>query len=307
MNSTRLDLIDAYFRNELSADELSRFEQAMQADPVFHDQIKLEAAVRKGIGEYRKAELKARLSAIEVGPAVLGGAGHYGAAIKILAGGVGAAVIGVAGYLYFTSSPQLENALTAHEFISIDYPAIAQTHRLIIPDITIPLETVPIMIDQPQGVRSEARVNTAGHQELITQKENSRNLDFEPQIIVPQPDDLMVGETFESPDAEMPDISNNDEISLNESSVAPVDVEAVNRRNETLKYKYFDGKLFLYGDFSEHPYEILEINSPTSRKLYLYHRTMYYSISVTDKVQELIPITDKKLLDELKIIRNNKL
>ena len=74
----------------------------------------------------------------------------------------------------------------------------------------------------------------------------------------------------------------------------------------SLKYKYFDGKLFLYGDFNEQPYEILEINGVKERKLYLFFESKYFNIDVTDKVKELDQIVNPKLVNELDIIRNNK-
>ncbi|MEQ9307751.1 MAG: hypothetical protein RJQ14_27825, partial [Marinoscillum sp.] len=129
--------------------------------------------------------------------------------------------------------------------------------------------------------------------------------DFTPQVAVPVPGDLAKEEGLATLDSEVPEITSADEISKSETTV--VDVKTVQKKNESLKYKYFDGKLFLYGDFNDNPYEILEINGTTDRRLFLFYNKAFYSIEITDKIQELSPIGNGKLIDELEIIRNNKL
>lgn len=312
MNPTHLNPIDSYLRNELSPAELSAFEQLMNTDPTFYQQVKFQEAVRDGLAQYRKAELKARLDAIEVAPGWFGQMGST--AVKILAGAVGATLVGVMGYLTYSDHTVRVNPSSSagpEKMVLTDHPAESESGQVIIPE-TEP--ATPTLEETPEaaGKSSEtepatSQRSTAAVQASAAERQaKSGQSDFIPQVVVPQPDEMVHGETFVSPDAEMPDMSLTDEVAIKEASV-PVTVETIQKRSETLKYKYFEGKLFLYGDFSEQPYEILEINSPTSRKLYLYHNSRYYGLLVTDKVHELEPIGDKKLLDELKILRNNKL
>ncbi len=138
---------------------------------------------------------------------------------------------------------------------------------------------------------------------LVTENNNKKSKEFTPKVHLPVLEEV-TDDAFVSEEVAIPQVSGNDVVGSNEHT--PIDVKTINKKSEEIKYKYFDGKLFLYGDFKEEPYEILEINSKTAREIYLYHGRAYYQIEVTDGVKELKPITSQKLINELTIIRNNK-
>ena len=60
------------------------------------------------------------------------------------------------------------------------------------------------------------------------------------------------------------------------------------------------------GDFDKAPYEILEINSASGRRIYVYYLGTYYQVGTTDKLIELPAVKDQDVIKELKLIRENK-
>ena len=81
----------------------------------------------------------------------------------------------------------------------------------------------------------------------------------------------------------------------------PIDVKTENTKSLDIKYKYYDGKLFLSGDFDRAPYEILEINSASGRRIYVKYLDKYYQVGVTDQLTALPEVTDVAIIDELKV------
>ena len=90
------------------------------------------------------------------------------------------------------------------------------------------------------------------------------------------------------------------------TSGSALDDEIIETKASKIKYRYYDGKLYLYGKFQQEPYEILEINSASGRRIYLYHLTNFYEISSSDKPVELKAIDNSKLIQELEILRKTK-
>ena len=312
MSPTPQHQIDAYLRDELNPGELKEFESLMDKDPSFAQQVQFEQNIAKGLSEVRKAELKARLDAIDVSPVSwVGGLGQLAnnAVVKTLGGIAAASVIGV--MIYNSNEPSEENQADMHGPLitsEINQPSEKQVDTEVWEKLNLENPA-----DQQYSEQSESQtfepIPAKPEIEHITGANNKEvdeiEKEFTPQVNVPKPGDLAKEEGLSTPDSNLPDVTASDEVVENEA--VPVDVKTVNRKNETLKYKYFDGKLFLYGDFNQNPYEILEINGVKDRKLYLYFEQKYFNIDVTDKVSELNELTDNRLIKELEIIRNNKL
>ncbi|MEQ8473144.1 MAG: hypothetical protein RIC35_18255 [Marinoscillum sp.] len=304
--------IDAYLRGELNSSELRNFESLMEKDHSFAEQVKFEEKIQQGLAEVRKAELKARLDAVEVSTGWVGGLGQLTSStlVKTLGGVITASVVGVLVYnnLDFDT---VEGSLDSGKPVSeISHPQLTEP----IEEIVIPLEDTPEPVTSLENTtaeesrKSKTEVVPAASIKGMSGAKTTKieeTKDFVPQVTVPTPGDLAKEEGLTTPDSEVPEITSSDEINTGEAT--PVDVETIHRKNESLKYKYFDGKLFLYGDFNDNPYEILEINGVSDRRLFLFYEKAFYSIQITDKVQDLSPISNEKLIGELEIIRNNKL
>ncbi|WP_421871315.1 anti-sigma factor family protein [Marinoscillum sp.] len=314
MNPTHKNQIEAYLRDELNPEQMNQFHAHMESNPDFAQQVRFEEKIVKGLSEVRKAELKARLDAIDVTPVGwVGGIGQLAnnAVVKTLGGIAAASIVGVVLYnivdLDGEQSIDTSKTITTEINHPQDQEQASTSWKDLIPEETIDRQYAEQSEEQqfvaaPMKEVKEELIEVSPEEVASLEKSSE---DFTPEVSVPQPGDLAKEDGLTTPDSRLPEVTASDEL-IDKEPVA-VDVETVNRKNEALKYKYFDGKLFLYGDFSENPYEILEINGVKERKLYLYFEQNYFSIEVTDKVKELNELSDRRLINELEIIRNNKL
>lgn len=311
MDPRKQQLIDSYLRNELSEADRASFESMMESDPAFTEEVRFEQHVKEGISQYRKAELKARLDAIEVSPGWLG-IGELGSStlVKTIGGIITAGILGTAGYFLLDTDKEttVSKTETSFEEVVSAFPKENEIPDLIIPEAD--KEVNMVVDDEPALDRSFRKPSLTAAEPVVTEKENSISKDqpaeeeFVPHVDVPGLNEVESEEPFTSTSVDMPEASATDEIN---SGSVPLDIKAISRNSDQIKYKYFDGKLYLFGDFKKQPYEILEINSISERRIYVYHNSSYYTVNVTDQVEELPQITNEKLIRELEILRNNKL
>ncbi|MFH6982952.1 hypothetical protein [Marinoscillum luteum] len=301
--------IDSYLRNELSSSELSAFEAEMSNNPELMDQVRFEQTVVEGISQYRKAELKARLDAIEIGSGWMG-IGQLGssALVKSVGGVLVASLVGVSAYFVFTAEENITSPEII-ESIEITSPKQSESYQFEFPELSDQKVSSVVSESSPNVAEKSSATSDEKVEALPTVQKSVASVDeeteFVPVVDLPDLGELSEEKGLKIEDANLPEMNEMDVVSSKGES--PISVETIQRNSESIKYKYFDGKLFLYGDFKSTPYEIIEINRPTERKLYLFYDQEYYSIIVSDKVQELSPITNHQLLQELEIVRNNKL
>lgn len=302
MSQIQQEQIDAYLRNELSRSDLVVFEQKMASDPAFKEDVLFEEQVRNGISKFRKAELKARMDAIEIAPVWMAGTGSN-AVIKTIGGFAIAGILGTGAYFLLNPTDVPLHRSEKTEYITENNSPRIQS----VPEITVPVDesgskskpdpVLRLLSEEDKPAISDVDPNE-GPMAAISTKE------FTPQVSVPDFDEVETEEALKLAEVDIPEASNGDEVSMGSE---PVDVKTVQRKGRTISYKYFDGKLFLYGDFKDTPYEILEINGTSGRRLYLYFDAQYYRVHLSDKVEELPQITEANLISELEILRNNKL
>ncbi|MEO9476086.1 MAG: hypothetical protein ABJG41_11140 [Cyclobacteriaceae bacterium] len=308
------ELTDQYLRGDLSGAELRSFEDLMASDPVVQEHMDFQRELVKGLADHRKMQLKSRLDAIEVGAGTFGSGFAIEGVAKIAGGAVVATLVGTGIYFML---PESSDELSTEDKVEI---VVGETtsafDKVDVPSMPIPLVSVNGESDaggemKPSVVSSSARVvikpeDTAN--ESNPTKENvkeEKSPDFIPQVSVPELSEVSDEKEFVSKDISIPEVSDNDIVG--EKNLDPVDIKTFNRKSAEIRYKYFEGKLFLYGDFKKEPYEILEINSKAARQIYLYYSDQYYKVEMSDEIKALAPIKSQKLIDELKIIRENKL
>ena len=304
MNSTQQHQIEAFLRGELNPEQLKEFNQLLADDPSFAQNVRFEQNIVNGLSQVRKAELKARLDAIDVAPTGWYGLGQLGSSTLVKTLGV-LAVASIVGVLIYTNLDDATPEFDQSKVITteVNYPTEQQSIEF---EWDLKESVVAETVEKQYQEQSEPELiaETVKPAAVAVEEKSSKTEEFDVTVNVPQPDALAKEEGLVTPESDLPEMETTDEVANTE--VAPVDVETIQKKNETLKYKYFDGKLFLYGDFNEQPYEILEINGVKERKLYLFFESKYFNIDVTDKVKELDQIVNPKLVNELDIIRNNK-
>jgi len=303
------DQIDKYLRNELSSSELRSFESAMEKDPVLQEQVAFDRATVDGISEFRKAQLKARLDAIDVSSPWFS-VGQIGNNVLINTAGalVTATVIGVSAYLWIndSSEDEVKNDSQAQVLIGeTDFPREAEEATINYSEI----EGILNDLGQKASIQPAKPAPTVEESisiiEPVSEELSEQAEDFYPDVNVPMIGDVTDDPALKTAEADLPEMEAMDQVSVGDAMI-DVKVEQNKKPSEPLKYKYFDGKLYLYGDFKSSPYEILEINRPAVRTIYLYFNNQFYNITSSDDVKELEPISNEKLLNELEIVRNNK-
>ncbi len=303
MSTTNQQLIDSYLRNELSSTEAAQFESDLSSNPELLEQLQMDKLIVEGISDLRKAQLKSRLDAIQVAP--LGfGLGQFGtvSAIKGVAVIATLSLASISAW-YFLGNEELDsnpNLLT--NAITIDFP-----------EVSTPIEIITVPIVESEAVNSDnmkvlvptkpLNIDKVEIEEKVAFNEKVEK-SFIPKVDLPNLQELEDEAGLTISDADLPEIAPTDEISRTEN--VPVQIEASFKKSESIKYKYYDGKLYLYGDFKDVPYEILEINAKQGRKLYMYYGERYYNLMLSDKVEDLVPISNQTTITELDIVRNNK-
>ncbi|WP_420318406.1 hypothetical protein [Ekhidna sp.] len=296
--------IEKYHLGQMSESELASFEKQLNSDPSLKAESDLQADIINGLKGHRKLELKSRMDAINVGPTWVEFIGQS-ALMKSMGGVIVASVIGTGIYFLGERDESITNSnpieISAPTPASEEYvwelgqdEAVNAENSLEKPELK-PQTTDSKNIDNTQLVE----VSSPDQEEVQVAKENGDV--FKPSVDAPQVDDIEEETKFKASNLdELPETVETAE------SEEPIDVETQNSRSNIIKYKYFDGKLFLNGDFDKAPYEILEINSASGRRIYVYYLGTYYQVGTTDKLIELPAVKDQDVIKELKLIRENK-
>lgn len=300
MNNRLQDKIDQYHSGRMRSKELNAFEKELASDPSLQAESDFQSDIINGLKEYRKTELKSRLDAVDISPAWYEFI-QQSTLLKSFGGVAVATLVGTG--VFFLAEPKEEEIKAT---IVIDSP------KEMITAFSWNIEPAEI---------AESFVQTGVKQPvvgLVTPEETTNPVEEKPDALVSS---LVIAEKSEAyaPDFNAPaaeeikdeeamEISSLDE--LPESSVAsendPIDVDYESKKTLDIKYKYYDGKLFLSGDFDRAPYEILEINSAGGRRIYVKYLEKFYKVNVTDRLTALPQVYDVNVIKELQLLRQNK-
>ncbi|MGK7393943.1 MAG: hypothetical protein ACNS62_05205 [Candidatus Cyclobacteriaceae bacterium M3_2C_046] len=290
-NLNDIDQIEKYLEDQLSGTEKLDFERKLQQDPLLKNEFDWQKDMVESIKQFRKSELKSRLNAIKVGPS------PYVHILKIAASVTTASLLTIGAYNYFSNSDNVSPInLTESHVISFDQNELPQKP------------------EAPQELKNEiglSEVAANEDQELYASNKTKTEISSKaaltrPQFVMPE-----IIEEFEDdePALNEVDISSlkNEFSSLSNNTLERVEITSINHNTYDFHYQFFNGKLFLYGEFDQMPYEILELNTENNRKLYLFYNDHYYSLK--DDQSEIVPlnqIQDSLLIKELHILKSSK-
>lgn len=282
------ELLDDYLANRLSAGERAAVEQKIASDPELKRELSIQQQVVEGLRKARMAELKQMLSNTPIPPV-----GGQALLAKLGVAAVVAGVIGTGFYFLLkdnSTAPvkqpvpqaQQEPAATPEE----QQPAAAATDK----------DTQATA--QPAGPKPAAKATEKPGASVDTSAQPAR----QPQK--PEAFDPTAEETTSSsaPSADAL-IINGAAVSAEESSLS---IENVIDKRYTFHYQFKDGKLLLYGPFSDKStYEILEFFTDNKRTTaVLFYKNNYHALrEENDKIAPLKPITDPALINKLKEYR----
>lgn len=290
--------IDLYLSNRMSDEEAIAFEQKVQEVPGLSEKLAYERMIIGGIQDFRKQQLKNHLASIPVGNQ-LWYSGFLSQAAKISYGVLIASGVGLGLWSLLDDAPADNLANEVKEESTMEAQRVVEKEeRNVIsetPEISLPESSVA-MSTKTEPVESAIPAIQKRKEEKTTHEV------FVPVIEVPDDESLIMEETgFES--AALEEMAVGGEVA---TTLAIPDVLVESDGIQSLRYRYFDGKLNLYGDYSGDEYQILEINSSKGKMMYLFFKESYYALKPVSEVSVLKKITDSGLITELEIIRLNK-
>jgi hypothetical protein len=285
MTKHQLELIERYLEQKMSEAEMVKFENALLHDPLLKNEFELQRDIIDSIKSYRKAEIKARLESIKINPAP-----HFATYMKIAASVTLTSFLIWGAYTYF-------NVDDKEIITKVEIPATPESlYFEPVPDMPLAQHFEPagadIVAETPKPARRE-RVAARREIKLPEVRLPDVMANFE------DTSPLVRDEAFPKPSTGFP---NTDEKAL-----APeIMVKDLPGKKSQFFYQNYDGKLYLYGNFSASPYELIELNTETGRRLFLKYDSSYFDIKPNQKdVVPLESIQDTSLILELNILKDS--
>jgi hypothetical protein len=290
-NNNYSELIEKYFENKLSSAERLAFENSLDKDPLLKNEFQLQQDIVDSIQKYRKIEIKSRLNQIEVSLNPTYNISGIAASIAV------GSIIALGLYTYYGD-------VSEESIQKIDlntYEVLIQTEEL--NDFAIPgvVTKQDQIFEQSGNVQPEESLatslkSTATVSDFNKISAEARNQLTTPNILIPENPELNMNPVIEMGD-EMASASNSMAMIKGSPSM---EIHLQKSENFNFHYQFYQGKLFLYGDFGKSPYQIIELNTNFGKKLFLFYDSTFHTIKNEQViVAPLEEITDQNLVSEL--------
>jgi len=293
--------IENYLEGKMSGEEMKAFEENLQTDPELKAEFQLQQDIVNSLKAYRKAELKSRLDQVNVG--------SYGGnltGLKIAFTTAITAAVGL-GIYYFASQEPDNTANKVHLEETIDIPALemetlpqSEPAEIRAEEI-VPLEEVEVSETTTGAHLEEAKTETASENEIAS------NAGAKVNVITPKVIESFEGDQLEENSTEIEAPKNKLEEGVGSEGLSTVEIENKDDNSNSFHYKFYNNKFYLYGDFKNIPYEIIEFNTVSGKSLYLYYQGSYYYLELNQMEMTPLPqINEEKLIEELDSLRVKK-
>lgn len=285
--------LEAYFSGSMSETDRILFEGRVESDPMLKAEFDRQNDIVEGLRAHRAAELKTRLNNISVEPTLVGTI-MQSSVMKTVTYGIASLVVATGGYLYYNNTESAiqfhleelesksvystESQLTLPEIKSLDYRFEGNTN------VRDYVEPAPVLKN-----KNTARVAT----------NKSTGIAFEVPQVNPSHEESFHGMAV--------DLKAMDRIE-NVSGITEVDkvnIQTITSRKYNFHYRMEDNRLFLYGKFSESPYEIIEISTPGNKKLFFHYQGDFYQLRKNAaEITPLSKIENRELIQELNALKS---
>ena len=276
---------DLYLKGKLSVSERISFEERMQKDPLLQSEIKLQREVYQALGEARKAGLKARLDQIPVDQSPW----FSGAPFKTAA--IVSALVATSIATYITLKPaeeELAYRVSLSEPSHWQYSENTNTLKAPKPAVNTTVEATEV-VPEP-----DEKTFVASNQAVVKNEAKQTPTIKRPQVVSDFSGDEIA---LDYSDFEVP---QKQALQTNASIDTEIAIEKVEDQAHPFHYQFYNGKLFLHGDFQDAPYNIIALNTENGRKLFLKYAGAYYHLEEQEAISPLISITDSALILELR-------
>ena len=277
----------------MSKTEVADFEQMLVQDPLLSSEYSFQQDIINGVKDYRKAELKMRLDHVDVTPGlfqtVAGNTAVQATSVVMLTG-----VIFVGSYLWVETPERID---------LLDFSVSSKTFELTESRFN---ENLPEELPLIELGTFDASNKTDEIAMIKIEDEFEESMEIVdpiiPDVVAPELADSGLDENI------LPEVEESIIItSQGENNINHVEIEIVTTSKRNFRYKFYNNKLFLYGDFNGIPYEILEINNRSGKKLFLYHDSYFFRINDNVTKSSLLrQVTNADLIKELMILKENK-
>lgn len=288
------ELLDGFFEGTLSSSEESTLMNRLKTDTDLKGEFELQQDIINTIRETRKMELKSRLDNIPIK-----WYHNISNSWKVAATATVITVSTLTAYYFIDLQDNFKNRIDlAQNEVILEELYSDRADMPAKPEVEAPEEVIDIQASNREII-AESRDETNVMETTVTTKD--RTID----VVVPD-----IIEDFEEVDNIEPENVTSGDINVmtpsREDVHSSVEINTVLHKKFNFHYNFSGGTLTLYGNFEDVPYEIIEINSATGKRFYLNYKDQFYNIINTENIIPLQPVTNETLINELKIVKENK-
>ncbi|SMG17252.1 hypothetical protein SAMN05661096_00935 [Marivirga sericea] len=284
-------LIEAYFEGVITPAEKAMLDAKIESDPLVKAEFDLQQHIVKGISNARKLELKSRLAAIDlpINTGILAGSG-----VKWLAGTI--AGVTLFGSILYWTLISFENNIKPIDI------KISQEVSF----TTTPLNSFPELLGEKNEIIAFNKTKSSPSEPTAVKKQTNSELIEKDATAKVQPQALMSyddEQLFKNQnDGQLENIASRD-IAHNRADKTEIEFFEALEKEGNYHYRYYNSKLYLYGDFKQMPYQIIELNDKGKKQLFLSHNNEVYAIKDnTTQLTELSKLQDEMLKMEIQLI-----
>ena len=287
--------LEAYFNGEMQGTDRLVFEGRIESDPMLKTEFEHQKEIVESLKNHRTTELKTRLSNISVEPTLIGSL-LQSSLLKPVGYVLTGLTVAAGGYFFFTNSADVTQ-YTLHKLESkqqfLTASSIDINKKMILDYRYVSPKRDVLMLPPVQY----SELTESSSEEVIA----SNEIAFE----VPDVGSEMATDEFKAPNLEIEEAKRIEEV----PAVAKMDkiqINAVHSRKYNFHYRIEDNRLFLYGKFNESPYEIIELNTSTTKSLFFFYDGSFYNLNKeANTITPLSKIDDNRLSGKLDILRSN--
>ncbi|MEO9965092.1 MAG: hypothetical protein ABJF11_04845 [Reichenbachiella sp.] len=278
---------EAYFSGSMSETDRILFEGRVESDPLLKSEFERQNDIVEGLKAHRTAELKTRLNNISVEPTLIGTL-MQGSMMKTLTYGVTSLMIASGAYFFYNKEAAIKYHIDALDSKN-DYTLGSQMSPAVYGKLDYRYEGNMQMLDY---VEASPVLKKRDFKEA--RLDNTQNITFSVPEVNPSHE-----ETFDGMGVDINALDRIEQVT-GISEFDKVNIQTINSRKYNFHYRLEENRLFLYGKFSESPYEIIEISTPGNKKLFFYYQGDFYQLRKNaSSITPLSKIENRELIDEL--------
>jgi len=288
-------LVESYLDNEMSSQQRLDFENQLQTNASLRQELEFQKDIIENIKDFRRLELKARLDNIPIYTPI-----YQTIAFKAVA--VVAVTVGIGFGTYFMLNKDSDKI---PEQVELTYNGVTPSEDEVVPSVPQVISSNEEKNDEELAETKQSNtVQKPASKPLNGGKSTKTPLVKKPNVVTP---DVKTVEDDELQTEDINAIQDNSTETIVEPLSEAVEVATIKDKKNKFHYKFFENKLYLLGNFDDMPYEIIEINSKSGKKFFLFYKDNFYRLQNEQvKPAPLEKIENDSLVNELKIIQMNK-